>query len=69
MADIPADGVTVKDDVDLADPDKRNPQQIRDKQIEADNEFEEGNSGNKDNSGGKDEPMEVDQSKSQEVPT
>merc|ERR1719445_1756278 len=33
MADIPADGVAIKEDVDDADPDKRNPQQIRDKTI------------------------------------
>ena len=28
MADIPADGVAIKEDVDDADPDKRNPQQV-----------------------------------------
>ena len=62
MADIPADGVTIKEDTDDADPDKRNPQQISDKTIEADNEFEEGKSGNKNSSSGKDaaEPMDVD---------
>ena len=62
MADIPADGVTIKEDTDDADPDKRNPQQIRDKTIEADNEFEDDKSGNKNSSNGKDaaEPMDVD---------
>ena len=60
MADIPADGAVIKEDVDDADPDKRNPQQIKDKTITPDNEFEEGKSGNKDVSNGKDEPMEVD---------
>ena len=30
MADIPADGVAIKEDVDDADPDKRNPQQVSD---------------------------------------
>ena len=60
MADIPADGVTIKEDTDDADPDKRNPQQIKDKTIEPDNEFEEGKSGNKDVNNGKEEPMEVD---------
>ena len=63
MSDIPADGQTLKDDSeanDEANPDKRNPQAVRDKKVEADNEFEEGASGNKDNSSSKDEPMEVD---------
>ena len=62
MADIPADGIAIKEDTDDADPDKRNPQQIRDKTIEADNEFEEGKSGNKNSNNGKDaaEPMDVD---------
>ena len=60
MSDIPADGVAIKEDTDDADPDKRNPQQLKDKQIEPDNEFEDGKSGNKDVNNGKDEPMEVD---------
>ena len=74
MAEIPPDGAALKEDTDDADPDKRNPQQLKDKQIEADNEFEEGKSGNKDvtnansnasnaanaNNGNKDEPMDVD---------
>ncbi len=66
MSDIPPDGVSLKDDeaMDAADPDKRNPQAIRDKQIEPDNEFEEGKSGNKDNASSKEEPMEVDGGKS-----
>ncbi len=63
MSDIPADGQTLKDESeanDEANPDKRNPQAVRDKKVEADNEFEESASGNKDNSSSKDEPMEVD---------
>ena len=61
MADIPADSVSIKEDVDDADPDKRNPHQIRDKTVEPDNEFEEGKSGNKDsNSAKSEEPMEVE---------
>jgi len=66
MADIPPDGlgVPVKDEgeaADAADPDKRNPPALKDKQIEADNEFEDGTkSGNKDASISKEEPMEVD---------
>ena len=48
MADIPADGITLADDKDNADPDKRNPHQLKDKQIEADNDFEDATkSGNK----------------------
>ena len=62
MSDIPADGITLKEETDDADPDKRNPQQIKDKQIEPDNEFEESGvkSGNRDVNNGKEEPMEVD---------
>lgn len=63
MADIPADGVPIKEDTDDADPDKRNPQQLKDKQVTPDNEFEEGKSGNRDMNNGKDEPMEVDSGK------
>ena len=64
MADIPPDGIAIKEDTDDADPDKRNPQQLKDKQIEHENEFEEAKSGNKNiataKNGSKDEPMEVD---------
>ena len=61
MADIPADGVSIKEDLDDADADKREPHQITDKTVEPDNEFEEGKSGNKDSNSAKpDEPMEVD---------
>ena len=61
MADIPADSVSIKEDSDDADPDKRKPQQITDKAVEPDNEFEEGKSGNNDSNSAKpDEPMEVD---------
>ena len=52
MANIPEDGVTLKEEsenADEADPDKRNPQQIKDKSIEPDNEFEDPKSGNRDN--------------------
>ena len=58
--DIPADDQTLKDDSEAneANPDKRNPQAVRDKKVEAD-EFEEGASENK-NSSLKDKPMEVD---------
>merc|ERR1719384_2150169 len=51
MANIPEDGVTLKEEseaADEADPDKRLPQQIKDKIVEADNEFEDSTkSGNK----------------------
>lgn len=71
MANIPEDGVSLKEESaleDEADPDKRNPHQIRDKQIEAENEFEDPKSGNRDETvevGKKDvkaddEAMEVD---------
>ena len=74
MSDIPPDGIALKEDTDDADPDKRNPHQIKDKAIEPDNEFEEGKSGNKDNSdnngtaataaaAAKEEPMETDAKK------
>jgi hypothetical protein len=33
MADIPPDGMVLKEDADDADPDKRNPVQIKDKQV------------------------------------
>ena len=59
MANIPEDGITLKEDVDDADPDKRNPAPVKDKQILADNEFEEGKSGNKDINNGKEEPMDT----------
>ena len=54
MSAIPEDGVTLKEEseaADEADPDKRNPPQLKDKQIEPDNEFEDapGKSGNRDN--------------------
>ena len=59
MANIPEDGVTLKEEseaADEADPDKRNPPQLKDKQIEPDNEFEDapGKSGNRDETSGKD---------------
>ena len=44
MANIPEDGVTLKEESeagDEANPDKRMPQQIKDKIIEPDNEFED----------------------------
>jgi len=76
MANIPEDGVTLKEEsenADEADPDKRNPQQIKDKSIEPDNEFEDPKSGNRDNSESakgdvkkeesKEEAMEVDEHK------
>jgi len=51
----------LRDGIDDADPDKRNPQQVSDKTIEPDNEFEDDKSGNKDNAKAKEEtPMEVD---------
>ena len=43
MSTIPEDGVTLKEEseaADEADPDKRNPPQLKDKQIEPDNEFD-----------------------------
>ena len=68
MANIPEDGVTLKEETaleDEADPDKRNPHQIRDKQIEAENEFEDPKSGNRDETVeavGKKEDKVVDES-------
>lgn len=59
MANIPEDGMPIKEDTDDANPDTRNPAPIKDKQILADNEFEEGKSGNKDVSNGKEEPMDT----------
>merc|ERR1712111_180807 len=70
MSTIPEDGVTLKEE---ADPDKRNPPQLKDKQIEPDNEFDgaPGKSGDRDELSGKDsdskkdskdEPMDVDDS-------
>merc|ERR1711994_901493 len=54
MANIPEDGVPLKEEseaVDEANPDKRIPQQISDKIVEADNEFEDSTkSGNKNES-------------------
>ena len=44
MANIPEDGIPLKEEseaLDEADPDKRKPQQIKDKMVEADNEFED----------------------------
>ena len=44
MANIPEDGVPLKEESEAADeanPDKRLPQQIKDKIIEPDNEFED----------------------------
>merc|ERR1712088_84880 len=84
MANIPEDGVPLKDEseaADEADPDKRNPQQLKDKQIDADNEFEEDKSGNRNRDESKDmdevkketsnaskeeEPMDVDDVKSED---
>ncbi len=76
MANIPEDGAVLAEDSALADeanPDKRNPPQLWDKQITPDNEFEDGKSGNRDESipakngeggdaggGLKEESMEVD---------
>jgi hypothetical protein len=43
MATIPEDGVTLKEEseaADEADPDKRNPPELKDRQIEPDNEFD-----------------------------
>ena len=43
MSTIPEDGVTLKEEseaADEADPDKRNPPQLKDKQIKPDNEFD-----------------------------
>ena len=68
MSTIPEDGVTLKEEseaADEADPDKRNPQQLKDKQIEPDNEFEEGKSGNRDDSSGKDEVVKKEVSASE----
>merc|ERR1712194_534379 len=53
MATIPEDGVTLKEEseaADEADPDKRNPPELKDKQIEPDNEFDgrPGKSGDRD---------------------
>merc|ERR1712088_1284346 len=84
MANIPEDGVPLKDEseaIDEANPDKRLPQQIKDKIVEADNEFEgrPGKSGDRDEVSGKDEvkketsnaskeeePMDVDDVKSED---
>ena len=85
MANIPEDGVTLKEEseaADEADPDKRNPPQLKDKQIEPDNEFDDaqGKSGNRNDESGKDmdtsvkkegtkdtdEAMEVDEAKPDE---
>ena len=75
MANIPEDGVILKEESaleDEANPDKRNPHQLRDKQIEPENEFEDAKSGNRDETiaaaadgdakkeSKTDEPMEVD---------
>ena len=75
MANIPEDGVILKEESaleDEANPDKRNPHQLRDKQIEPENEFEDAKSGNRDETiaasadgdakkeSKADEPMEVD---------
>jgi len=59
MANIPEDSVQLKEEsaeADEADPDKRNPPQLKDKQIEPDNEFEDaqGKSGNRNDESGKD---------------
>merc|ERR1712115_500008 len=56
MANIPEDSVQLKAESDEADPDKRNPPQLKDKQIEPDNEFEDaqGKSGNRIDESGKD---------------
>jgi len=81
MANIPEDAVNLKDEneaQDEADPDKRNPQAVKDKSIEPDNEFEEPKSGNRNNEenmdtsvkkeGAKDEEaMEVDEAKTSEA--
>merc|ERR1719445_2190085 len=81
MSTIPEDGVTLKEEseaADEADPEKRNPPQLKDKQIEPDNEFDgaPGKSGNRDEMSGKDEvkkeaskevePMDVDDVKSED---
>merc|ERR1719219_2441094 len=54
MANIPEDGVTLKEEsenADEADSDKRNPPQLKDKIVEADNDFEDSTkSGNKNES-------------------
>merc|ERR1712038_1999027 len=54
MQDVPEDGVPLKEEseaLDEANPDKRLPQQIKDKMVEADNEFEDSTkSGNKNES-------------------
>ena len=67
MANIPEDGVPLKDEseaADEADPDKRNPQQLKDKQIDADIEFEEDKSGNRN----RDESKDMDTSVKKESP-
>merc|ERR1712083_825794 len=74
MSTIPEDGVTLKEEseaADEADPDKRNPPELKDKQIEPDNEFDgaPGKSGDRDEVSGKDsadEPMDVDDVKSED---
>ena len=63
MANIPEDAMSLKEDTDDANPDERNPQQERDKQMEHDGEFVDGRpSHNKDRHSFKDreEPMELD---------
>jgi len=52
MADIPEDGVDLKDDEELekGDPDKRSNIKLLDKRVEPDNEFESGKSGNRNHS-------------------
>ena len=70
MANIPEDSVQLKEEsaeADEADPDKRNPPQLKDKQIEPDNEFEDaqGKSGNRNDESGKD----MDTSVKKEVAT
>ena len=42
MANIPEDAMSLKEDTDDANPDERNPQQERDKQMEHDGEFVDG---------------------------
>lgn len=70
MANIPEDSVQLKEEseaADEADPDKRNPPQLKDKQIEPDNEFDDpqGKSGNRNDESGKD----MDTSVKKEVAT
>ena len=63
MANIPEDGVILKEDTDDANPDERNPVQDRDRQMEHQAEFVDGRPGNnKDRQSFKDreEHMELD---------